>query len=87
LENLNLSPEEEKLLSSVLILSIYKKHANSTLEEVLNELDEVGSIKHHESKLLLEKLQKENLLTSSNELTFLGITKAKEAENEFKIIR
>jgi len=85
LNDLNLDPEEEKLISHVLILAIHKKRADFTLEDVLKELDEVNSIKLHESEFLLKKFEEENLITKDGQLTFLGIAKANEAEKLFSI--
>ncbi|XPV69291.1 MAG: hypothetical protein ACNI25_01645 [Halarcobacter sp.] len=68
----------------VLLLAIYKKDDDETLNDVLKKMDNTKVFTQKEGKKYLKELKKEQLV-SEQYLTILGIAKAKEVELEFKI--
>ena len=68
----------------VLLLAIYKKRVNETLTDVLFQMENTKVFSMKEGKRLLKECKVEHLIID-NELSFSGITKAKEIELEFKI--
>lgn len=68
----------------VLLLAIYKKQDDETLNDILKKMDNSKVFTLKEGKKYLKELKKE-LLVTEQYLSMLGITKAKEIELEFKI--
>ncbi len=68
----------------VLLLAIYKKEDDESLNDILLKMDSTHVFTQKEGKKYLKELKKEQLISDSS-LTILGITKAKEVELEFKI--
>ncbi|EJF07725.1 hypothetical protein ThvES_00002010 [Thiovulum sp. ES] len=71
-------------VKELLLLAIYKKERDSSLNEVFAELVDVGAMKQDELQKGLETLENENLFLN-NQLTFVGISEAKQIEDNFKI--
>jgi hypothetical protein len=76
--------KEEEILRGLLLLAIFKKERDVSLEEVFAELVEVKAMSQAELNHYLEIIKKENLF-SNNQLTFLGVTEAKKAEEMFSL--
>ena len=70
--------------SRVFLLAIYKKQDDETLTDVIAQMEEAKVFTFKEGKRLLKEFKSEKLIID-NELSFSGLTKAKEAEREFKI--
>lgn len=68
----------------VLVLAIYKKLDDETLKDVIKTMDNSRVFSLKQGKQYLKELKLLNLITDDN-LTMMGITKAKEIELEFKI--
>lgn len=68
----------------VLILAIYKKEEDETLNDVIKKMDNTKAFSLKEGKKYLKELKKEQLILDDY-LTMIGIVKAKEIELEFKI--
>jgi len=76
--------EEENINQMVLLLSIYKKDDDESLSDVLLKVVETGSFSLKEAKKMLKDFKNSQLIIEDR-LSFIGITKAKEAEQFFKI--
>ena len=76
--------EEENINQMVLLLSISKKDDDESLNDVLLKIAETGSFSLKEAKQLLKRFKKDQLIIDDR-LSFIGITKAKEAERFFKV--
>ena len=74
----------DELNKKVLLLAILKKEENETLNDVIKTMDNTKVFTLKQGKKYLKELKKESLV-SEDSLTMIGITKAKEAELEFKI--
>lgn len=74
----------DNLNKKVLLLAILKKEENETLNDVIKKMDNTKVFTLKQGKKYLKELKKESLV-SDDSLTMIGITKAKEAELEFKI--
>ncbi len=68
----------------VLLLAILKKKDDENLNDVLISLEQAKVFSLKESKVYLKELKKEVYLIN-NELSFQGLSVAKEIELEFKI--
>ncbi len=68
----------------VLLLGIYKKEEDETLNDIVIKLESNGLFNLKEGKRLLKKLKKEELILDSC-LTLKGELLAKEVENEFRL--
>ena len=74
----------DELNKKVLLLAILKKEEDETLNDVIKKMDNTKVFTLKQGKKYLKELKKESLI-SEDSLTMIGITKAKEAELEFKI--
>ncbi len=72
------------LEKKVLLLGIYTKENDETIQDVLLKLEETGMFTLKEAKKLLKELKEENLVQDNN-LTLSGTQKAKTIEKEFKL--
>lgn len=68
----------------VLLLAIYKKKDDESFMDVVKTMDNSKVFTLKQGKKYLKELKKESFLSDSS-LTMLGIEKAKEVEQEFKI--
>ena len=75
---------ENKIEKRVLLLGIYTKEKDETIQEVLLKLEETGMFTLKEAKKLLKELKSEGYM-EGNRLTLKGIERAKVVENEFKL--
>ncbi len=66
----------------VLLLAILKKANSDSLNEVLLSLEEMFSLK--QGKQYIKELKKDSFIIN-NELSFKGLSLAKQIEEEFKI--
>jgi hypothetical protein len=73
-----------ELLKKVLLLAIYKKERDVSLNELFTELVEIGTMSQKELDENLKIIESENLFLN-NQLTFIGISEAKMAEESFKM--
>ncbi len=74
----------DELNKKVLLLAILKKEEDETLNDVIKKMDNTKVFSLKQGKKYLKELKKETLVCEDS-LTMIGITKAKEAELEFKI--
>ena len=70
--------------AKVFLLAIYKRHDGESLTDVIAQMEEAKVFSFKEGKKLLKDFKNEKLIVD-NELSFSGLAKAKEAEQEFKI--
>ncbi len=75
---------ENNIEKRVLLLGIYKKEEDETIQEVLIKLEETRMFTLKEAKKLLKELKDEGYVEGS-QLTLKGIERAKVVENEFKL--
>jgi len=75
---------EENIERNVLILSIYKKAQDETLNDILIKLTDTNMCNLKEAKQLLKNLKKDKILING-ELSTNGIELAKKIELAFKI--
>ena len=75
---------ENNIEKRVLLLGIYTKEADETVQDVLLKLEETGMFTLKEAKKLLKELKEEGYMESSV-LTLKGIEQAKKVEREFKL--
>ncbi len=75
---------ENNIEKRVLLLGIYKKEADETIQDVLIKLEETRMFTLKEAKRLLKELKEEGYIEGSR-LTLKGIEKAKVVESEFKL--
>ena len=68
----------------VLLLGIYKRKEGESLNDVLMILEDAGVFSYKEGKKKL-KLLKEDGYIEDDKLTAVGINRAKEIEDEFKL--
>ncbi len=73
-----------QLEKKVLLLGIYTKEDDESVQEVLLKLEETGMFTLKEAKKLLKELKEEGYLEGSA-LTLKGFDKGKEIAEEFKI--
>ncbi len=75
---------ENNIEKRVLLLGIYTKEADETIQEVLLKLEETGMFTLKEAKRLLRELKDEGYMTGS-QLTLKGLERAKNVQEEFKL--
>jgi hypothetical protein len=75
---------ENELLRNLLLLSIYKREENISINEIIAQLDESGAMDIKEGKSILKQLRNEKLF-SDGELTPIGVVEAKKAEEFFRM--
>jgi predicted nucleotidyltransferase component of viral defense system len=75
---------QEDMDLRVFLLAIYKKKENETIKDIINMMINAGLFDMKNGKKSLKDLKKLDYIIDE-ELTMLGITKAKEVELEFKI--
>ncbi len=68
----------------VLLLAIYKKEEDETLNDVIKKMDNSKVFSLKEGKKYIKELRKDSFI-KENYLTMIGVSKAKEVELEFKI--
>ncbi|MCP4969079.1 MAG: hypothetical protein GY932_00625 [Arcobacter sp.] len=68
----------------VLLLAIYKKEEDETLNDVIKKMDNSKVFSLKEGKKYIKELRKDSFI-KEDYLTMLGVSKAKEVELEFKI--
>jgi len=78
---------ENNIEKRVLLLGIYKKEEDETIQEVLIKLEETRMFTLKEAKKLLKELKelKDEGYVEGSQLTLKGIERAKVVENEFKL--
>ncbi len=75
---------ENNMEKRVLLLALYTRESDETVQEVLLKLEETGMFTLKEGKRLLKELKNEGYMTGSA-LTLKGIERAKGVELEFKL--
>ncbi len=68
----------------VFLLAIYKKKDDESLNDVIQILEDGGLFSYKDGKKFLKVFKQNNLIDGEN-LTFMGLEKAKDAELEFKL--
>jgi hypothetical protein len=68
----------------VLLLGLYKKEDNETFNDVLGVMEESRVFTKKVGKKYLKNLKELNYITNDS-FTMIGLAKAKEVEQEFKI--
>jgi hypothetical protein len=68
----------------VLLLGIYKRKEGESLNDVLMILEDAGVFSYKEGKKKLKLLKEDGYIEDDN-LTVVGINRAKEIEDEFKL--
>jgi polyhydroxyalkanoate synthesis regulator phasin len=68
----------------VLLLALFTKETDETVQDVLLKLEETGMFTLKEGKRLLKELKSEGYMEGSA-LTLKGIERAKDVELEFKL--
>ncbi len=74
----------ERIEKRVLLLGIYTREADETLQDVLLKLEETGMFTLKEAKKLLKELRDEGYVEGSR-LTLKGLERAKSVQNEFTL--
>ncbi len=69
----------------VLLLAIYKKKDDESFMDVVKTMDNSKVFTLKQGKKIFKRVKKKRLFLSESSLTMLGIEKAKEIEQEFKI--
>ena len=75
---------EMNINKKVLLLAIYKKEDDETLNDVVKKMDNTKVFSLKEGKKYLKELKREEFILD-NSLSMIGLVKAKEIELEFKI--
>ncbi len=75
---------EQEINRMVMLLAISKMENDETLKDVMFQLENAGAFSLKESKKLIKELKQEELILD-DKLSFIGIQKAKEAEQFFKV--
>jgi polyhydroxyalkanoate synthesis regulator phasin len=75
---------EKSIEKRVLLLGIYTKAEDESIQDVLLKLEETGMFTLKEAKKFLKELKEEGYLEGSR-LTLKGVERAKEIEQEFKL--
>jgi hypothetical protein len=75
---------EKSIEKRVLLLGIYTKAEDESIQDVLLKLEETGMFTLKEAKKILKELKEEGYLEGSK-LTLKGVERAKEIEQEFKL--
>lgn len=68
----------------VFLLAIYKKQDDESLTDVITQMEDAKVFSFKDGKKFLKELKTEKFIID-NELSFSGLAKAKEVEQEFKI--
>ncbi len=68
----------------VFLLAIYKKRESESLKDIILILENSGLFTFKEGKKLLKGFKQNGFIEGEN-LTFIGMQKAKEADLEFKL--
>jgi hypothetical protein len=68
----------------VFLLAIYKKKDDESLNDVIQILENGGLFSYKDGKKFLKSFRKNSLIDGEN-LTLIGLEKAKDAELEFKL--
>ena len=76
--------KENEINEMVIILAISKMIENETLKDVIFQMENAGAFSPKESKQLITKLKNDKIIIG-NELSFIGLQKAKEAKAFFSI--
>jgi hypothetical protein len=74
----------DELNKNVLLLAIYKRKEDETLNDVLLNLEETGAFNFKQGKKYLKELKNDQYVIDTA-LSFKGIEKAKQVELQFKI--
>lgn len=74
----------DEMNKRVLLLAIYKREEDESLNDVVKKMDNTKVFTQKQGKKYLKELKKEAFI-SEDSLTMLGVEKAKEVEQEFKI--
>jgi hypothetical protein len=77
------SNEDRELLTRVLLLALYNKKEEDTIQDVLVELDGLQAISLDESKALLKEIKRDSLFVEGS-FTPIGLERVKEAQNFFQ---
>lgn len=75
---------EGKIEKRVLLLGLYTREEDETLQDVLLKLEETGMFTLKEAKKLLRELKDEGYV-EGNRLTLKGLERAKSVQDEFKL--
>jgi hypothetical protein len=75
---------EENIELRVLLLGLYKKEDNETFNNILGVMEESRVFSKKVGKKYLKNLKELNYITSTS-FTMIGLQKAREIEQEFKI--
>jgi len=75
---------EGKIEKRVLLLGLYTREEDETLQDVLLKLEETGMFSLKEAKKLLRELKDEGYV-AGNRLTLKGLERAKSVQDEFKL--
>lgn len=68
----------------VFLLAIYKKKDDDSLNDIIQILENGGLFSYKDGKKFLKEFRKNDLIDGEN-LTLMGLEKAKDAELEFKL--
>ena len=74
----------ENIEQRVLLLGLYKKEENETFNDILGVMEESRVFTKKVGKKYLKNLKELNYITNDS-FTMIGLAKAKEVEQEFKI--
>jgi hypothetical protein len=75
---------ENSIEKRVLLLGLYTREEDESVQDVLLKLEETGMFTLKEARRLLRELKDEGYMTGS-QLTLKGLEKAKSVQDEFKI--
>lgn len=75
---------EGKIEKRVLLLGLYTREEDETLQDVLLKLEETGMFTLKEAKKLLRELKDEGYV-EGNRLTLKGLERAKSVQDEFRL--
>ncbi len=73
-----------KIEERVLLLGIFKKESNESLDNIIQKLEDAGVFSYKDGKKLLKSLKTRGYIEDQS-LTVSGIEKGKEIEQEFKL--
>jgi hypothetical protein len=76
--------EDSEFLKKVLLLALFNRDNDTSIQEVLVELDVVHAISMNDSKELLKEIKTDKLLVEGN-FTDLGKSKVDEAQKFFEM--
>jgi hypothetical protein len=75
---------DQQINEMVMLLAISKMQNDETLKDIIFQMENAGALTLKESKKLIKDLKAKNLIID-DKLSFVGIQKAKEAEQFFKV--